>query len=306
MFTTRSEIGKIHWLRTMITLAFTVLAFAVGQAPLLAKLNSYAVLNSLSFEAAGKRIEDGGFGAVGIEPNMALFLILIPFVFALAALLLSVRFIHKRPVLSVLTARARFDVGRVGFAALIWFLAAIPIVFLLIPQEAMVYQFSVTRFLPLLGIALLLLPFQVAAEEVLFRGYILQTVSRFFARPIWPLLIVTVLFAAMHLSNPEFKQGFAAIAPAYFLLSFFLGVLTVLDNGLELPIGVHLGNNLFTAVVLSTSDGAMNTASVYQTTVAQLVDSLPIMLFALVGISLVILQVRYRFKWADIIKPTTS
>ena len=62
---------------------------------------------------------------------------------------------------------------------------------------------------------------------------------------------------------------------------FQFGLITLLDKGLEIPFGIHTANNLFTAILLSTSDGAMNTASIFKTTVGSLISILPPLLIVL-------------------------
>lgn len=303
MFTSQAHQGKTHYLRSIATLLLTLSAFGMGQIPIIIWLEGLAKKRGLDSDAFEKMLETGGYDAVGLSANIALVSLLFPFALALLVLLLSVRYIHKRPMLSVMTARTQLDLRRIGVGALIWFTLALPMAFLLYKQGLVTYQFSLTSFLPQLGIVLLLLPLQVAAEEVLFRGYLLQTISGVFRRPLWPMLMITILFAAMHLANPEVKSGGVVIILVYLLISLLLGVLTVLDDGLELPIGVHLGNNLFTALILSTSDGAMNTNSIYKTNPEQVLGILPAMLLILITLTLTLLHLRYRFDWGKLWKP---
>lgn len=300
MFINQSSLGKNQWWRYVATMFVTLAIFVAGHIPLFAVVAIYAEKGGFSDADLDRMLVTGGLDQIGVSSNLALIVMLVPFVIALIALLLCIRFLHARTVHSVLTSRRRFDLKRVGTAALAWFIIAGGLVFWVIPIELITYQFTFFSFLPLFMIAILLLPLQVATEEILFRGYLMQGVARFFARPIWPLLIVTFAFAAVHMSNPEFQNGFALMAPIYVLLSLFFGLLAVLDGGLELPIGAHLGNNLFTALILSTSDGAMNTASVFQTQVSDVVSSLWTLLLA-IPIVLILLHLKYRFDWVMLI-----
>lgn len=301
MFITQSSLGKNHWWRYIVTVLITLATFVAGHIPLFVVVGHYARKRGFNDADLDRMLAAGGLDQIGVSSNLALVVMLVPFVFALVALLLCIRFIHARPVRSVLTSRRQFDVRRVAVAALLWFIIAGGGVLWAIPADLITYQFTLTEFLPLFVIAMLLLPLQIAAEEILFRGYMLQGIARLFARPIWPLLIVTVAFAMVHMSNPEFENGFVSIAPVYVMLSLFFGLLAVLDGGLELPIGAHLANNLFTALILSTSDGAMNTASVFQTQVSHVVTHLWPLLLA-IPVVLLLLHHRYRFDWAIMIR----
>lgn len=301
MFITQSALGQNQWWRYAATMLVTAAAFLAGHVPLIFVVRAYAQNGGFSDADLDRLLATGGLGQIGVGTNLSLIVMLLPFAAALFSLLLCTRFIHVRSYLSVLTSRPRFDLTRVWTAALIWFVVAGGLVLWAIPEEKIIYQFTPGKFLPLLVIALLLLPLQVAAEEVMFRGYLMQGVARFFSRPVWPLLITTLAFAMLHLTNPEFQNGFAQIAPIYLLFSLFFGLLAVLDGGLELPIGAHLGNNMFTALVLSTSDGAMSTASLYQTQVSEIISNLWTLLFA-VPIVMCFLHLMYRFDWAMLMR----
>ena len=115
------------------------------------------------------------------------------------------------------------------------------------------FNFKPESFVYLLIIAIILLPFQTSFEEYLVRGYLLQgigitTKSRFLA-----LLIPTFLFALLHLANPEVdKMGYGFLG-AYFIMGLVWGVCTLMDDGLELALGMHYGNN-FVGILLMTAD----------------------------------------------------
>lgn len=88
-----------------------------------------------------------------------------------------------------------------------------------------------------LGLLLLLVPLQVTAEEVVFRGYLLQTVGRWLASPVLVVLVPAPLFLIGHLGDTTTGVVAAVMALA-------TGFLCVRTGGLEAGIAVHLGNNL--------------------------------------------------------------
>lgn len=74
------------------------------------------------------------------------------------------------------------------------------------------------------------------AEEALFRGYPLQTLTR--ARLAWlAVLITSVPFAAVHLKNPNVAAGFTFINTA--LAGVWLAVAYLRTRSLWFPLGVH-------------------------------------------------------------------
>ncbi|MFL6257452.1 MAG: CPBP family intramembrane glutamic endopeptidase [Pyrinomonadaceae bacterium] len=79
-----------------------------------------------------------------------------------------------------------------------------------------------------------------AAEEMLFRGYPLQTLMR--SWPVWLALIpVSVPFALVHLANPNVVPGFTfvntALAGAWLCVAFWR------TRSLWFPLGLHFGWN---------------------------------------------------------------
>src|SRR5690606_29784450 len=54
------------------------------------------------------------------------------------------------------------------------------------------------RFLPAVVVILLLVPFQAATEEYLFRGWLLQAFGAHLRSPWWGIVISSVLFASLH------------------------------------------------------------------------------------------------------------
>jgi membrane protease YdiL (CAAX protease family) len=96
-----------------------------------------------------------------------------------------------------------------------------------------------TMLLPVvqtLVMSALLFIFAALAEEALFRGYPLQTLTR--ARLAWlAILLTSVPFAAAHLQNPNVVKGFTFINTA--LAGVWLAVAYLRTRSLWLPLGVH-------------------------------------------------------------------
>jgi uncharacterized protein len=102
----------------------------------------------------------------------------------------------------------------------------------------------------LLIMVLTLTPFQAAAEEYVFRGWIMQNIGSWFARPVLGLVVSLVvsaaLFAAAHGSpDPWIIGSLACLAVAS-------GIATWRTGGLEAGIAMHTVNNVtaLTAVIL--------------------------------------------------------
>jgi membrane protease YdiL (CAAX protease family) len=90
-----------------------------------------------------------------------------------------------------------------------------------------------------------------SAEELLFRGYLLQALG-LRTRRTWLLVGISALvFGAMHMANTEVGAGPALIFTYYVGFGAFLALITLRDNRLELAIGAHAANNLFVALVVN-------------------------------------------------------
>ena len=86
-----------------------------------------------------------------------------------------------------------------------------------------------------------------AAEEMLFRGYPLQTLMR--SWPLWAALVpVSVPFALVHLQNPNVVPGFTFANTV--LAGVWLGVAFWRTRSLWFPLGLHMGWNWVQGAVL--------------------------------------------------------
>jgi hypothetical protein len=67
----------------------------------------------------------------------------------------------------------------------------------------------------------------------------------------------------MHIFNPEVEKLGYGIMVYYIGTGFFLGILALMDEGLELAIGFHAANNLITALLVTANWTAFQTESIY-------------------------------------------
>ncbi len=86
-------------------------------------------------------------------------------------------------------------------------------------------------------VVMLVVPFQAAAEEYVFRGALMQLISSWTKR-IWvPVLVTTALFAAGHLYN---FWGLLSVA----IFGLVAALVTIRTGGLEAAVALHIVNNL--------------------------------------------------------------
>lgn len=189
---------------------------------------------------------------------------LIPFAIGLGALFLWVKFVHKQTLTSLTTASKKIDWKRVFFAFTLWALVTAFFVFLDYKMSPEDYKlnFDMNKFIWLLIIGVLLIPLQTSFEEYFFRGYLMQGVGIIVKNRWFPLIFTSVVFGLLHIANPEVDKLGYGILVYYIGTGFFLGIITLMDEGLELAIGFHAANNLITALLVTAEWTAFQTDSV--------------------------------------------
>ena len=247
--------GKNHWWRYL--LAITLILFcwlAIGNIPSLALilLVFYDGNEQTNFNSQNNKFE-------GIDILWNFWVINFAFIAFLVALYIAVRFIHQRAFITLITPKIEIKISRIMQGFLLWLIllgVACAIEYFLFPQS---YQlnYNQNQFLMFLPFALILTPIQTSVEELFFRGYIMQTVG-LITRISWiPIWFSSLIFAALHLGNPEIESNFYTIAGFYLVLAFFLAFITVKDDSLELALGVHAANNLFTILLVNPTNSVL-------------------------------------------------
>lgn len=232
----------------------------IGGIPLIAAL----LLKADNFSSLGSG--DLGVLADILGSNPFLFYMLLTFAIGLVGLLVYVKFIHKQSFKSLTTSREKIDWKRILFAFFIWAIISGAFVFLdiVLTPEDYEWNFKAGPFLVLAIIAIIMIPIQTSFEEYFMRGYMIQGLGIITKNRWVPLVVTSVLFGAMHLFNPEVEKLGYGIMVYYIGTGFFLGIMTLMDKGLELALGFHAANNLFTALLVTADWTAFQTHSLYR------------------------------------------
>jgi membrane protease YdiL (CAAX protease family) len=178
---------------------------------------------------------------------------MLPFGIFIISLWLGVKYVLKRPFLTLITARKSFDFSRYFFGLSSWFilLAIMLVVAYGESSSEIFWNYDASKFWIILVLSLVLTPIQTGFEELVFRGLLIQLFGKVFSRGITIVLLSSLLFMAMHLGNPEISAaGWFAIS-FYFFSGVFTSVIVMMDDGLELPWGFHSANNFFGILILT-------------------------------------------------------
>ena len=102
-----------------------------------------------------------------------------------------------------------------------------------------------------LAMLILLLPLQCLAEELLYRSYIIQTISSWFRIPALGLIAQIIAFVAIHPYNLIGKINIAVSALIY-------GLITIYSRGIESSCALHISNNLIQLILTGLGFGVLS------------------------------------------------
>jgi membrane protease YdiL (CAAX protease family) len=252
------------WWLYLLGLLIVVAGIVVGQIP----LTIAVMLKAFAAETPITAMEDP-YEILGIlDSNLNLFLMLLTYVGGLLAVFFTVRVLHRQSLVSLTTSRKKIDWGRFWFAFILW--GVFTVFFIGIEYftnpENYSFNFELVPFVILVIIALIFVPLQTSFEEYLFRGYWMQGLAVLTKNRWLPLVITSVVFGAMHLANPEIDKLGYILLVHYIGTGFLLGIMTLMDEGLELALGFHAANNLVASILVTADWTAFQTNSLLKDT----------------------------------------
>ncbi len=190
------------------------------------------------------------------------------FIFFFFGIWFTVRLIHRRSLRSLVTAMPSVNWQRIGLGFAIWtgLLLAGTIFEYFFWPETFTVTFEARVFIPFAVLAILLTPIQTTAEELFFRGYLVQAGSLINRNWVFLSIWSGVLFALPHFSNPEVASNTVVVLLTFFVLGAFLAWISLKDGSLELAIGVHAANNLMAGLVVTFPESVLPTPAILTTT----------------------------------------
>lgn len=239
---------------------FIISASFIGQIPITAAVFYKAFTEHAAFPNTNEGVMKM------FESNTTLFLVMISFIFAFAGIYFVVKYIHRQTLLSVTTSRSKVDWKRIWFSFFLWAffsLLSFLFVYLRSPEQFML-QFKLVPFLILALLGCILIPIQTSTEEYVFRGYLMQGFANLSQNRWFPLLMTSIIFGSMHWANPEVVKMGNIIMIYYIGTGLFLGVITLMDEGMELALGFHAANNLVGALLVTSDWTVFQTNSIFK------------------------------------------
>ena len=237
-----------------------IIASFIGQIPF-----SVAVLYSSFKNKKGFPTDNAEIMRI-FDPNLTLFLVMVSFVFAFAGIYYVVKYLHNQTLLSVTTSRKKVDWSRILFSFVVWSIfsaLSFEAVYLKSPEN-FVWNFKLIPFLILVLVGVIMIPIQTSTEEYVFRGYLMQGFANLAQNKWFPLLMTSLIFGSMHVFNPEVAKMGYIIMVYYIGTGLFLGIITLMDEGIELALGFHAANNLVGAILVTSDWSVFQTYSIFK------------------------------------------
>ena len=276
----------------------------VGISTVIGSIPHFIALFSVAFSenADMNSIQEDPYALMSlIDSNLNLFLMLLSFAIGLLALLFVVKFIHKQTINSLTTSRKKIDWRRFWFSFILWgFVTVIFIVLeFLASPENYVLNFDLIPFLVLFTIAIIMVPLQTSFEEYLFRGYLMQGLGVLSKNRWVPLFITSIAFGLLHIANPEIEKIGYILLIHYIGTGFLLGIMTLMDEGLELALGFHAANNLIASLLLTADWTVFQTNSILKDVSDPSMGNLEIIFPVFVIYPIILFVLSKKYNWTN-------
>lgn len=273
MFFSKAREGDNHIVMYIITILVVLVAHIIGQMPvfiaLMLGLKSQGLEQDEIAEKVSEFNENPNFEDFGVDSNLGFFLLLLGFVSSLIVLYLMVKKVHKKNFNDVIKPSRTIRWSKILYAFVLWMVltSIFELILYVAGWNEYIFQFDLAKFIPLLLIALIVLPLQTSFEEIFFRGYLLQGLSILSKNKWVPILLTSLAFGLMHSANPEVsKYGFWNMQFYYVSVGLFLAIITVMDDSLELALGIHAATNIYSSTFVGYQGSAIQTASIFSST----------------------------------------
>lgn len=253
--------GKNAWWRYLLAILVILFGWLVPSILLGVFLVAMVMLDN----NPGTFINANTGQIVGFDSALITAISLLSAVALVASLFVAVRFIHQRPFRSLITTHPSLDWKRVAqrFGFYLILVAAASLIEAVVFPGRYQVTWDTSEFLKFLPIVLILIPIQTTAEELLFRGYLMQSIGLITRRPLIPAAISSLVFMLLHMANPEVRSDMVLIPLYYLGVGLLFALVTLGDNRLELAIGAHAGTDLFAGIFANYVNSVLPTASIF-------------------------------------------
>lgn len=263
MFLLQFKKGDNNILYYILTILLVPLGYILFQLPLTGYL-FYAVdrYDDVTASHIAEFENNPDFSLLHLDKNIGLVLMIAMFIGVWLALFIGIKFLHKRSFKTLITPLNSINWRKILFAFGLFLALSLlyDVISYVNHPDSYSFHFDFGSFFPLLLIGIFILPIQTTAEELFFRGYLLQGFVSWLKEPWIAVLITSILFGLVHGQNPEIQEyGLLPMMIYYIGAGILLALVTIFDDSLELAIGIHAAINFYAAVISSYSGAVLQT-----------------------------------------------
>ena len=176
--------------------------------------------------------------------------------------LIVVRLLHKRKAATLLGRGPRVLRDFVKTAG-VYFAIGLPLTGLWVVFGDLSVNLSPAIWLSFLSLTIVAILVQTLAEELVFRGYLLQQLGARFRSPLVWMVLPSLTFAFLHY-DPSFGFGtLVSVVAVTAIFGIVAADLTALTGSLGAAWGFHFANN-FMAITLVSVDGRLSGLALYR------------------------------------------
>ena len=291
------------------TILLVAFAYIMGQWPLFIVAEQHIRRSGISGKEVSSFWSTMDFSMIGMSSNLAFGLQVIIFVVAMAGLYVGMKYFHRRSIVTIITGGKSIRWSKIFWAFGIWMGLTIlgECIFYLIDPGNYSLQFNTRDFMILLLLVVVFIPIQASWEEMFVRGYLMQMFGLAFRSPWIALIITACIFGSMHLMNPEVRAFGLWIMMFYYIsVGLFFGLLVILDDGLELAMGIHIATNVYASLFVSYEGSVLQTPAIFIMAKADVV-AMTIVFFVSAGIFFALSYRKYGWgDWIRLTKPVVE
>jgi membrane protease YdiL (CAAX protease family) len=124
----------------------------------------------------------------------------------------------------------------------------------------------------------------------------------------FPLLFTSIVFGLLHTANPEVAEMGFGVMIFYIGTGLLLGVMTLMDEGMELALGFHFGNNLMVSLLLTSEFSALQTDALFKYSGVENTSNTLIEMIISIAITypLILFILAKKYKWTNWIEKLTG
>jgi len=127
----------------------------------------------------------------------------------------------------------------------------------------MTWVFNPDKFWIFLPFALIFIPIQTLAEELIFRGHFYQTFGLVTKNKWVSLVICSVIFGALHFTNAEMGIDAWKVGAVYIGSGLLIGFTVLISKGIEFGWAFHLVNNLYLSTIVTFPGSSLDGPTLY-------------------------------------------